>query len=137
MPKRIPQRILDLETENTKYCSKCKKIKQLCEFGVKKNERKMASCNCLSCVAEERLKNRYGMTFKDYEKMLEEQDGKCKICGATTSGGRGLFHVDHDHKTGIVRGLLCQQCNVGLGCFKDNPKSLASAITYLLETRKD
>lgn len=58
----------------------------------------------------------------------------CGICGSAKVGCSkryGNFHVDHDHRTGRIRGLLCQGCNVGLGAFRDNPETLAKAIEYL------
>lgn len=79
------------------------------------------------------LKHRYGITVDEYDKMMEYQQG-CAICGATECGGRGpnsRLAVDHDHETGKVRGLLCTNCNNGLGRFKDSPELLQKAITYL------
>ena len=76
---------------------------------------------------------KYGMTIDDYNKILESQGGKCAICGKPNSGinGRDRLFVDHDHKTGMVRGLLCSNCNHGLGNFHDNISFLESAIDYL------
>lgn len=72
------------------------------------------------------------MTRADYESLLSICPG-CAICGklpGKTNGGRPLA-VDHDHKTGRVRGLLCENCNNGLGRFKDNPAFLREAVGYL------
>lgn len=78
------------------------------------------------------LKKSYGLSKKDYEQMLADQDGKCAICGKTESTGRsGKLHVDHCHTTGMVRGLLCCNCNQGIGRFLDDPKLLISAAAYL------
>lgn len=63
--------------------------------------------------------------------MLKKQNGGCAICKSKVSGGKGAFHVDHCHKTGKIRGLLCHFCNVGLGVFKDDVKTLSVAIAYL------
>ncbi len=71
------------------------------------------------------------MTPSEFEARLASQGGGCAICGTKTPGGRGRFVVDHDHKTGVVRGLLCNLCNPALGLFKDNPSLLESAIRYL------
>ena len=75
----------------------------------------------------------YGITIEDYEAMLDAQDGRCAIsaCDATEPGGRGGWHVDHDHVTGKVRGLLCTNCNSGLGRFRDDPAVLRAAADYL------
>ena len=72
--------------------------------------------------------SRYGITEIQYNIMLEEQSGKCKICGTKFSS---TPHIDHDHSSGSVRGLLCSDCNIGLGLFKDNIGSLNSAIKHL------
>jgi hypothetical protein len=71
----------------------------------------------------------YGMTAEDYAGLLEAQGNACAICGGEWTNGRP--HVDHDHKTGKVRGLLCGPCNTGIGHLKDDPARLAAAITYL------
>ena len=72
---------------------------------------------------------RYGLTEEDFEALCKEQNGQCAIC-------RNLFtstpYVDHDHKTGIVRGLLCSGCNTGLGMFKDHPDILLEAANYIV-----
>ncbi len=74
---------------------------------------------------------KFGITVEDYERMLAAQAGRCAICNSTEPGGRGVFHVDHDHATGTVRGLLCTNCNAGLGQFKDDPALLRAAANYL------
>lgn len=76
------------------------------------------------------LRNRYGVSLQEYSARLKEQAGRCAICG-TEDSVRDSFDVDHDHVTGEVRGLLCLNCNVGLGSFKDSPVFLAEAVKYL------
>ncbi len=76
------------------------------------------------------LKRHYGITKERYGIMLIEQGGVCAICGGP-SNDRGSYHVDHDHRTGIVRGLLCGGCNSGLGFFKDDQSLMKIAIEYL------
>lgn len=84
------------------------------------------------------LKKNYGLTSDDYDKLLEDQNGSCAICGRLPTGGatstRNL-HVDHDHKTGKIRGLLCQKCNPALGQFNDEPALLRAAAAYLEKSR--
>lgn len=78
------------------------------------------------------LASKYGITEADYEEMVEAQGNRCAVCFSDTVGGRyDRWHIDHDHATGKVRGLLCTNCNRGIGHFKDNPLFLASAIEYL------
>lgn len=77
---------------------------------------------------------KYGITLAEYDFMAAAQCGKCAICGIDESGVKhGRLHVDHCHETNKVRGLLCNNCNHGLGKFKDNPKLLSEAIKYLEE----
>ena len=76
-----------------------------------------------------KLKARYGITLEQKLALLNKQDGKCAICEKDIIGTRAC--VDHDHTTGKVRGLLCDQCNTSLGGFKDNKVFLLKAIEYL------
>ena len=81
------------------------------------------------------LKNKYGITTIEFDQMLMNQFYSCKICGSRDPGPKGVFAVDHCHKTSKVRGLLCYLCNIGLGSFRDNQDFLASAITYLEDSK--
>jgi hypothetical protein len=67
--------------------------------------------------------------------MLLNQNNKCAICGRDKSEFKKRFAVDHNHKTGEIRGLLCVNCNHGLGTFKDNTIFLNNAIKYLNKTQ--
>lgn len=75
----------------------------------------------------------YGLSSEDYANLLLAQGGQCAICHADQPGGRHGWNVDHDHKTGRVRGLLCRACNMSLGGFKDDVEILLSAVRYLEE----
>lgn len=77
------------------------------------------------------LKNAFNLSLEEYNKILQEQDYKCAICGSITPKGKGSFHVDHCHASGMIRGLLCHYCNVGLGNFRDNIELLDKAKKYL------
>lgn len=81
-----------------------------------------------------RIKSRTGIiiSMEDYDKLLIFN--KCNICGKKPQNKR--LAIDHDHKTNKIRGLLCGQCNRGLGCFYDNKKLLKNAIIYLNEKTK-
>ena len=86
-------------------------------------------------IQQQRATNlrRYGLTIEQYDQMLFEQSYVCAICHKPCSKA---LAVDHDHKTGAVRGLLCMNCNHGLGKFKDDPNLLMAAIKYLQDQNK-
>jgi hypothetical protein len=84
------------------------------------------------------LKRKYDLTLAEFDAMLEEQGGRCAICrtddpGAhkRRKGARGVFAVDHDHITGKRRGLLCSECNSGIGKLGDSTERLEAALQYL------
>lgn len=84
--------------------------------------------------ARERRGNlkRYGLTLDEYERLLQQQGHRCAICRRSKSGGRGKrMHVDHDHSSKRIRGLLCHGCNTGLGAFCESPAILLAALNYL------
>jgi len=74
---------------------------------------------------------RYGLTPVDYAAMLDAQGGRCAICGEEAERTARRLSVDHCHATGKVRGLLCRDCNVGLGVFGDEAEALRRAAEYL------
>ena len=142
----------------TLVCSKCKQVKPVAEFGVKKRFKRGYDYHCKPCARaegkrlqqkwrdthpfyhrEKRLKNWYRMTHADYLEMLHRQHGGCAICKRPPAENE-VLHVDHDHSSspGLrvrnhrdVRGLLCQTCNRAIGFFKDSPIMLRSAAEYL------
>jgi hypothetical protein len=128
----------------SKWCPDCGEVKALSEFARTKASASGYHSYCLPCHAargnetrmrlyggsrEYHLRRRYGVGQAEFDEMLAEQGGVCAICGAADPQ-----HVDHDHRTGWVRGILCFNCNGGLGQFRDNPEFLAGAITYLKGT---
>lgn len=78
------------------------------------------------------LKRLYNITLDQYRELLEVQGGVCKICGTSSPGGRGCFHVDHCHDSLVIRGLLCSNCNMMLGLSKDSIRIFQAAISYLV-----
>jgi hypothetical protein len=77
-------------------------------------------------------KKAHGVTPEFYSKMIATQHGRCAICGRDLSTlPPKKVHIDHDHKTGIVRGILCHWCNLGIGKFKDDPSALRRAFAYI------
>lgn len=141
-----------------KTCPRCKETKPLSEFHVRRRRGGGAASRCKPCsteaerewrrkqsdydkrryqatkteTRERHLIRKYGVTLADYDAMLSRQGGKCAICQTTPGTQRyGVFHVDHCHTTGAVRGLLCRGCNNVLGVVNDSPEALARAIAYL------
>lgn len=73
----------------------------------------------------------YGVSPDWYDKKFLEQNKCCAICKRTESANKRTFAIDHCHKTGIVRGLLCIRCNAGLGQFLDNEENIINALQYI------
>ncbi len=135
-----------------KKCSKCKVEKADDCFNKRGINSTVLQSMCKECAAfirkerylsnkdkeknrsySNRIKRVYGITEFDYDKMLTNQNGKCAICGSIKIG-RGKtnkFCIDHNHKTGNVRGLLCHNCNVLLGKLSDNIELCQNIIKYL------
>lgn len=86
--------------------------------------------HCKLCRRDYDWQYKYGLSPEEYYDLWQTQEGKCKICGVKLPDGEYL-HVDHDKKTGKIRGLLCRKCNLGLGYFKDNSIILSQAKEYL------
>ena len=82
-------------------------------------------------VVNSLLKTNYGITVDQYNEMFQSQEGKCSICRTHQSSLSRRLSVDHDHKTGKVRSLLCNFCNTAIGSFKDSTDLLNRAIEYL------
>ena len=85
---------------------------------------------------EKYVQRTYGLTKEGYDRLVVEQGNRCAICRTDEPPkwkGRkwATWHIDHDHVTGIVRGLLCFNCNSGLGHFKDSEARLSAAMAYL------
>ncbi|MGH7703152.1 MAG: endonuclease domain-containing protein [Gemmatimonadales bacterium] len=79
------------------------------------------------------LKREYGVDLVWYRTQLEKQGNSCGICRSVKPGGKGRWHVDHDHTTEQARGLLCLRCNVLLGAARDQPEILLAAVDWLKE----
>lgn len=130
----------------TKICTGCKQEKDIEQFS-KRSERangrrpKCKDCNAIlhkkwasknpSSSRIRNLKSKYGLSAEDYSMLLQSQGGGCAICRRTKDPVKKSLHVDHDHQTGKVRGVLCSLCNKGLGFFADNLKLLRNAADYL------
>jgi len=136
-----------------KQCTKCGEVRDLFEFYKRPETKDGLRKDCKKCFStrssknwngktqeerkrintRNRLQYYYNLSVENYQQMLDNQEHKCYICGASnTSSGKCLF-VDHCHISGKIRKLLCQSCNSGLGMFKDNPYVLLKAAEYLKE----
>lgn len=129
-------------------CNRCKQLRPLDQFRLVRGKIDRSWCKqCYSRRYADRwanepgfrersrerwLKYRYGVTPQRYSELLMGQGGKCAICGTTEPGhGRDYFSVDHNHATGVIRGLLCHACNTALGLMKDSVEHLSTAASYL------
>ena len=81
-----------------------------------------------------KLRSKYGIELEDYNDMFVLQNGKCAICGKHQTELKKALHIDHCHSTGKIRGLLCGNCNRGIGMLKDDIENLKCAILYLNKT---
>lgn len=123
-----------------KYCTKCYQYKALENFQNKSNSKDGKNWRCKSCISAANfyyLLKRYNLSIDDLIFLKELQEGRCAVCKIHL--GESFGNIDHDHSCcpagsscgECVRGLLCTNCNSGLGMFQDNEELLQSAITYL------
>lgn len=122
-----------------KLCRRCNTEYELDGFHLDRNRSDGHASQCKVCVREQakthwhavgadRFRERtYGLTPDAYEAMVEVASGKCQICGRSDK----RLVIDHCHETNAVRGLICDDCNVGLGRFRDDPNLLRTALNYL------
>lgn len=125
-----------------KICTGCRESKSRNDFSINNSNKDGIHHYCRDCcrvqMAERRkrdprmiqrhnLKANYNMTLEEWDKMLAEQNGRCGICYKIMEPPC----VDHNHKTGQVRGMLCHHCNRGIGFLGDNPTTIKRAVEYL------
>lgn len=128
----------------TKWCPDCGDFLPYDAFCKNRNNKSGLATYCRACAAQRKkesmsrlhgssrhyhLVRRYGVSAAEVDAMVERQAGRCPIC---TQELDERSHVDHDHKTGRVRGVLCFNCNAGLGKYADSPEILVRAADYLL-----
>lgn len=135
---------------DTKLCKDCQQEKPATDFPKQPRNKDGLNTYCRSCqtirtkaspnyrsnVRIAHLKKNYGITLDQYDEMFAKQKGVCAICSQPEVSKREYLCVDHDHASGRVRGLLCHDCNIGLGKFKDDATRLNKAIWYLGLTSK-
>ena len=144
-----------------KKCNKCNYVKPLTDFAKSKDTKDGLQLKCKQCNKDYREANRtrcleqskryreankdsvkaairawkfktaFGITVEDYNAMWTEQKGCCACCGVSETTLARKLAVDHCHKKGHVRALLCTNCNIGIGMFKEDISRLQQAIDYL------
>lgn len=141
---------------STRVCKTCSVEKSFDDFPKKKVYKDGIRPHCIECYREyqvksfhkhkhkrpynyeidkdKKLQKSFGISYVEYLTMLEAQGGCCAICGTNSTGKRKAFAVDHCHDTGKIRGLLCSNCNTGIGNLRDNIGLLERAIEYLRNT---
>jgi len=160
MSERV-KRITIAPDATERECRKCETVKPFSAFPLRSNGRPSSWCKeCTNeynrqyvktpegaakkrrAAAEYNARNpdyfltrNYGLRPGQYDEMLVSQGGGCAICGTVDPFGRRL-HVDHDHASGKVRGLLCSPCNLGIGKMQDDPARLRAAAAYIEQHRE-
>lgn len=138
-------------------CTRCEEMKQPDEFYPHGSTARGRQYWCKACCRESRaerplrppdrlsirrwrLQAQYGISPAGYDALFEMQSGRCAVCAvekepwepdAGVKGRHRFLVVDHDHRTGRVRGLLCFNCNAGIGQFHDDPQVMLAAIAYM------
>jgi hypothetical protein len=112
-------------------CKECRKLESKNWYENNKDRKKELSRKYKHVKKDRDLQSTYGIDLETYNRMLAQQNHKCKICHAHQDGLKRAMCVDHDHVTGKVRGLLCGTCNRSLGLLKDNVNTLMRAVYYL------
>lgn len=143
---------------NNKICPKCNINKSISEFNKYKKRKDGMQVWCKKCMSENRyeryhksidvrerfyisarktLVKKYNISWEEYLELIKKQNNKCDICvkeetqRSNKNGRIDSLRIDHDHKTGKVRGLLCSKCNFGISQFNDDIKLLYNAIKYI------
>jgi len=125
---RVPSTHRD--DRGNKRCSTCRDWKATAAFPTGRGQDGL-STRCARCIRDISLRKLYGITSDDYDLLLARQNGGCAICGRTSNLSGRLMAVDHDHDTDEVRGILCENCNFGIGSMQDSPALLIKAAEYL------
>jgi hypothetical protein len=118
----------------TKKCSVCKQTKESKFFSRDRTMPDGLNVYCYDCYSLIKRCRVHGIIAGQFQKMYVEQHGKCAICQDLISGRK--IHVDHDHDTGKIRGLLCNSCNPAIGALKHDIAIFRAAIVYLENASK-
>jgi len=137
-----------MDNINTKTCPRCGEVKPFTKFSKDKSNSIGLACWCKQCSREadidykstpegkrkaktSQLKFKYNMTYEEWEKLFNDQKACCAICGTHQSKLKKALCVDHNHDTGIIRGLLCNRCNIGIMNLKEDAENCLNAYQYL------
>lgn len=123
--------------ENKNICCQCKCIKNITSFCKNKNSKYGINLTCKKCAMENHYKVKYNINSKQYHLMRKQQNYKCLICSKSEEELNKKLCIDHSHLTKTLRGLLCQQCNLGIGFLKENINILQNAINYLESSKNE
>ena len=142
-------------SEGFKWCGTCEEVKPVEDFAKGRSQVDGLQGFCRPCgtikqakwrtdnrsqanrsAADSHRRRRLGMEPHEYDQLLDEQEGVCAICKGkcitkTTTGTQKSLAADHDHGTGVIRGLLCARCNTAIGLLGDDPAIVAAALAYL------
>ena len=123
---------LDIKNINSKKCNKCKIILDKNNFHNDKSKLDKIHTICKTCKKIDSI-IKYGLSYNEFNQMIIGQCNKCIICKIEFCFNKKHTtpHIDHDHKTGKIRALLCANCNSGIGFLKDDIKILENAFNYL------
>jgi hypothetical protein len=132
------------DAAGNKRCATCKQWKPPAEFRAANRTADGLDSRCIGCSHDISIRKLYGIGAVQYAALLEAQGGGCAICGGTNESGRAMA-VDHDHSCcagqracgNCVRGLLCSNCNMGIGLLRDDPERLEAAAVYLRRYARD
>lgn len=128
--------------DGSKWCFLCEEVKAIADFPTSNSKPRPQCKSCISIIQREYreknpervrtawLKFHYGLTLQEYSDMLEACNGRCEVCGDLPAHKGGL-HIDHNHETGVVRGMLCFHCNSALGQVREDVERLRALIAYI------
>lgn len=125
--KKLKQKVDTLHDEST--CQLCGKTKLKIDF----SRQKGLFIHCKECKSHLNRINRFGIAPGYYDDLLKLQEGKCAICESELKQEKNLSVIDHCHKTGEIRGILCIKCNTAIGFFGDKPSLFKQAMRYINE----
>jgi hypothetical protein len=139
-PKKCLDKVCDRNSKSKGYCDK--HYRRFIKTGTSELQKIVRSCSVDGCIRRHMAKDLCSLHYEmsrnnvviddSAAKIIEQHNGLCDICSSSSPGfGRKRLCIDHDHATGVVRGMLCQKCNIVIGNFNDDIDLLQRAIKYL------